>query len=89
MADLLIAGSSAEVSSLIESNIREPGVATYFLGMEIKRNREQKTIKPSQKYTHDNPERLNVSDSKPRTIPTSANTKVQAKGMPLHTEQCP
>ena len=93
--DLLIAGTRAETKELMDKlsakfSIRDLGDANFFLGMEIERNRESKTLKLSQKkYTLDILKRFNMIDSKTKTVPMPANLKVQAAGTPLDTMQYP
>lgn len=93
--DLLIAGTQKEVTDMLEKlkakfSIRDLGDATYFLGMEIKRDRKARTLKLSQtKYTKDILRRFDMFDSKHKTLPMPANTKVQAAGTPLDTAKHP
>ena len=93
--DLLLAGSRKDVDSLMKQlmgkfSIRDLGDATYFLGMEIARDRKNRKLVLSQKkYTKDILRRFDMINCKPRTVPMTAGTKITREGEPLDTALYP
>ncbi len=81
--DLLVAGrTEAEVKAIKKQikeifDARDLGEAKYFLGMEIERNRINKTIKLSQKkYVKGVLEKYSMEDAKPAKVPLKTATKL-------------
>jgi Reverse transcriptase (RNA-dependent DNA polymerase) len=70
---------------------RDLGEAKLFLGMEIIRNREEKTIKlVQQKTAEDLVSKFGLADAKPTAVPMSTATKLSREGdEPLDTSVYP
>ena len=84
--DALICGSKRIVDGVVDMlgdafKIRKLGPASYFLGMEITRDRGMRQLELSQaKYTTTILQQFNMEDAKPRSVPMDANTKLCKEG---------
>ena len=84
--DGLIVGATEDVAAateVLESHfkLRKLGEVEYFLGSEVIRNREKKTIVVTQrKYAQTIIEAAGQGDSNPRSIPLEVNVKLSREG---------
>jgi hypothetical protein len=90
--DILIAAAGeqrvAKVKKHLSSkfDVRDLGPADYFLGMELLRNREARTVTLTQKkLTRELVERFGMMSAKPRSVPLAAGEKQLKDGTPLNT----
>lgn len=66
--------------------MRDLGPADYFLGMELSRDREARTVTLTQKkLTRELVERFGMMSAKPRSVPLAAGEKLLKEGTPLDT----
>ena len=84
--DGLIVGTQKDVENIIKVlevfELRKLGPAAYFLGMEIVRDREARTLLLSQqKYTEQILQEAGMQDCKPRSIPMEVNTRLSKEGI--------
>ena len=84
--DGLIVGTQEDVENIIKVlevfELRKLGPAAYFLGMEIVRDREARTLLLSQqKYTEQILQEAGMQDCKPRSIPMEVNTRLSKEGV--------
>ena len=76
----------AAVKRLIASlfDVKDVGPATYFLGLQIKRERDARTLwLGQQRYVNDVLERFGMAECKPRVSPLDANLQLDDTGEPL------
>lgn len=65
---------------------RDLGPATFFLGMDIKQDRQARTITLGQsRLTTDLLDKYGMTECKPLSVPLSASTKLTKEGEPLDT----
>jgi hypothetical protein len=90
--DILIAAAGeqrvAKVKEHLSSkfDVRDLGPADYFLGMELSRDREARTVTLTQKkLTRELVERFGMMSAKPRSVPLAAGEKLLKEGTPLDT----
>ena len=89
--DLLFAGQLSDIQKVIGAlkkafTITELGDATYFLGMEITRDRQNKTLTLSQrKYSRGVIEQFGLTEANSRQIPMAMNVKLLKEGDALDT----
>lgn len=82
--DILIAGSQdniKEVKRILQDkfDVKDLGEATFYLGMEITRDRQVKTLVISQKrYIHDLLIKYDMKEVKTRSVPLDASIKLSA-----------
>ena len=77
-----------QISTAFET--RDLGPATFFLGIDIIRDRTTKTIKLTQtRHTTDLLSKFNMEKSKPFDTPSSTAIKLTADGEPLDTKEHP
>ena len=77
-----------QISTAFET--RDLGPATFFLGIDIIRDRTTKTIKLTQtRHTTDLLSKFNMEKSKPFDTPSSIAIKLTADGEPLDTKEHP
>ena len=75
---------STKVQILAAFDARDLGPVTYFLGMEIIRDRANRTIKLAQKrMTADLLTKFNLGEAKPLSTPLSTATKLTSVGEPM------
>ncbi len=66
------------------------GPATYFLGMEVSRDREAQSLKLTQKkLTGELISRYGLADARARSVPLAAKEKLKKEGEPLDTVRFP
>jgi hypothetical protein len=89
--DLLIAGSPSGTASVVRIlqetfKVRNMGSATFFLGMDIVRNREMGTIHLGQhRYSSDLVKKFGLEAGKTKSVPMSATSKLcKEAGTPLN-----
>ena len=71
-------------------DIRDLGESTYFLGMEIERKRDERTVKLTQKkLTGDILRRFGMDQAREKSVPLGQETKLTREGEPLNTEEYP
>jgi hypothetical protein len=71
-------------------DVRDLGLATYFLGMELSRDREARSLKLTQKkLTGELISRYGLVDACARSVPLAAGEKLRKEGEPLHTVKFP
>jgi hypothetical protein len=71
-------------------DVRDLGEATYFLGMEVNRDRESGTLKLTQKeLTGELLQRYGMEAARGRDVPMSPGEKVQRDDEPLDREKFP
>jgi len=94
--DLLIAAKNLWAVSQVKErlkkafDIRDLGEAWMFLGFQIERNREERSIKVSQKcLALDLVEKYGMGDSNPRKVPLSHGTVLSMAGEPLNVKEFP
>ena len=87
--DLLIASESHASVNRVKTQImssfkaRDLGEASYFLGMDIVRDRKKRTLILGQrKYARDVLSRFGMLDAKSNSLPAPANFRIQADGDP-------
>jgi hypothetical protein len=92
--DILVAARGAERIAKVEAHlakkfdVRDLGEATYFLGMELTRNREARTLKPTQKkLTGELVGRYELADARARSVPLETGDKLTKEGEPLDTKR--
>lgn len=85
--DILIASKELAAVQAVKTelgatfDVRDLGEAKFFLGMEITRNREERTIKLSQvRAINDLMSKFNMSDAKTKTTPISVTTRLSKGG---------
>ena len=67
-------------------DVRDLGEATYFLGMELTRDRAARTLKLAQrKLTGEPLGRYSLSDARTRSVSLGAGEKLTKEGEPLDT----
>ena len=88
--DLLIAGSPSGTASVVRMlqetfKVRNLGSASFFLGMDIVRDRETRTIHLGQhRYSSDLVKKFGLEDGKTKSVPMSATSKLcKEAGTPL------
>lgn len=90
--DILLAGRRAAVDACKkvlaqEFDVKDMGPASYFLGMEIERDRKARTLRLAQaKYAQDVVRRFGLVDAKPRTVPMAPKERMVADGEALDGE---
>jgi hypothetical protein len=94
--DILIAASGVERATKVKAHlakkfdVRDLGEASYFLGMELTRDREARTLKLTQrKLTGELIERYGLSSARARSVPLETGEKLTKDGEPLDTERFP
>jgi hypothetical protein len=71
---------------LSKFNVRDLGPADYFLGMELSRDREARTVTLTQKkLTRELVKRFGMMSAKPRSVPLAAGEKLLKEGTLLDT----
>ena len=71
-------------------DVRDLGEATYFLGMELARDREARTLKLTQKrQTGELLGRHGLAGARPRSVPLGTGEKLTREGTPLDTAKFP
>lgn len=76
--------TETKAAIMAEYDARDLGEATFFLGMDIMRDRSQRTIKLAQgRLTADLLTKYGMTEAKPTGTPLSTNTKLTADGEPL------
>ena len=71
-------------------DIRDLGESTYFLGMEIERKRDERTVKLTQKkLTGEILRRFGMDQARERGVPMGQEVKLTRDGEPLDTEEFP
>jgi hypothetical protein len=83
--DGLIVGVNEDVAAVMRAlehfDLRKLGPATYFLSMEIIRDREAKALMVTQrKYAHEILQRTGMEDSKGKSTPMEQNVKLSKDG---------
>jgi hypothetical protein len=83
--DGLIVGVNEDVAAVMRAlehfTLRKLGPATYFLSMEIIRDREAKTLMVTQhKYAHEILQRTGMEDSKGKSTPMEQNVRLSKDG---------
>ena len=70
--------------------MRDLGPATFFLGMELLRDRNARTLKLTQKkLTTELIRRYGLTDAKERSVPLAVGEKLKKEGEPLDTSKFP
>jgi hypothetical protein len=94
--DILVAARRAERIAKMKAHLaekfdmRDLGEATYFLGMELTRNREARTLKLTQeKLTGELVRRYGLADARARSVPLGTGDKLTKEGEPLDTKRVP
>lgn len=89
--DILIAGTRENIKAVKQIlqdkfDVKDLGEATFYLGMEITRDRQAKTLVISQKrYTHDILTKFEMKEAKTRSVPLDASIKLSVNdGEPLN-----
>ena len=92
--DILIAAPGLEIVTSVKKDlgekfeVRDIGEAAFFLGMELVRDREARTLKLTQrKLTKELLARYNLAAGKPRGVPLPQGTKLTKEGKPLNTSE--
>lgn len=76
--------AETKAAIMAEYDARDLGEATFFLGMDILRDRNQRTIKLAQaRLTADLLAKFGMAEAKPASTPLGTNTKLTADGEPL------
>jgi hypothetical protein len=90
--DILIITSDSQALSTTKAKIldifegRDLGPASFFLGMDIKRDRQARTISLGQsRLTTDLLDKYSMTECKPLSTPLSTATKLNKNGEPLDT----
>jgi hypothetical protein len=88
--DILIAATGEERVGRVKADlaelfdIRDLGAATFFLGMELQRDRQARTVRLSQpKLTRELLERFGLTGARARVVPLAPGDKLQKAGEPL------
>ena len=94
--DILIAAPGEERAAKVKPHlaskfdVRDLREATYFLGMELARDRAARTLKLAQrKLTGELLGRYSLTDARARSVPLSAGEKLTKEGKPLDTAKFP
>jgi hypothetical protein len=94
--DILAAARGAERIAKVKAHlaekfdVRDLEEATYFLGMEVTRNREARTLKLTQKkLTGELVGRYGLADARARSVPLGTGDKLTKEGEPLDTKRFP
>ena len=94
--DILVITNNTSMLNSVKNQIstafetRDLGPATFFLGIDIIRDRTTKTIKLTQtRHTTDLLSKFNMEKSKPFDTPSSIAIKLTADGEPLDTKEHP
>jgi hypothetical protein len=94
--DILIAGPGVERISKVKAqlaalfDVRDLGEATYFLGMELGRDRAARTLKLTQiRLTRELLSRYGLESARAPSVPLAAETKLTKEGEPLDTQRFP
>ena len=88
--DIIIAASEGERVAKVKANVRSLGEATYFLGMELVRDRAARTLKlGKKKLTGELLGRYGLTDARARSVPLGAGEKLTKEGEPLDTAKFP
>ncbi|GAQ92153.1 hypothetical protein KFL_009340020 [Klebsormidium nitens] len=93
--DCLVVGEREVVASVKAAlgrifTVRDLGPVRYFLGMEVTRDREARTIKLTQKRAAlDLLEQFGMDATRARRVPLNPGEKVQKRGEPLDVERYP
>ncbi|GAQ87846.1 hypothetical protein KFL_003820010 [Klebsormidium nitens] len=93
--DALVVGKKSVVGNVKAAlarifEVRDLRPVNYFLGMEVKRDRENRTVTLTQKRAaKDLLEDYGMSATRPRGVPLNPGEKVQKEGEALDTERCP
>ncbi len=80
--DILIAGHMTGINvvkTILRDNfdVKDMGEATFYLGMEITRDRARHMLTlTQQRYAHDLVEKFGLADAKPRSVPMSPSIKL-------------
>jgi hypothetical protein len=92
--DILVAGLDREEIAAVKEllgavfDVRDLGEATYFLGMEVTRDREAKTLKLTQKkLTGELLARYRMEATKGKSVPINPGEKLVRDGEPLNRER--
>ena len=94
--DILIAAPGAERAAKVKAHlaeafdVRDLGEATYFLGMELTRDREARTLKLTQKkLTGELIGRYGLASARARSVPLGTGDKLTKEGEALDTTVFP
>jgi transposase InsO family protein len=94
--DILVAAKSPDEIDQFKKKFldrfeaRDLGDASFFLGMEIVRDRRLRTIGLNQgKFAQQLVEKFSMQDAKPASTPSSTAVKISAEGSPLDTVKFP
>jgi len=94
--DILVAAQGEERVAKVKAHltakfdVRDLGPATYFLGMELSRDREARSLKLTQKkLTRELINRYGLVDAHVRSMPLAAGEKFRKEGEPLDTVRFP
>ncbi|GAQ93354.1 hypothetical protein KFL_014640010 [Klebsormidium nitens] len=87
-ADLILVSKATEVAEKFD--VRDLGEAKYFLGMELTRDREARTLKLTQKkLTGELVGRYGLASARARSVPLGTGDKLTKEGEPLDTKRFP
>ena len=94
--DILIAAPGTERAAKVKAHlaekfdVRDLGEATYFLGMELTRDREARTLKLTQKkLTGELIGRYGLASARARSVPLGTGDKLTKEGEALDTKVFP
>ncbi len=94
--DILVAAQGEERVAKVKAHltakfdVRDLGLATYFLGMELSRDREARSLKLTQKkLTGELISRYGLTDAHARSVPQAVGEKLRKGGEPLDTVRFP
>jgi hypothetical protein len=94
--DILVAAQGKERVAKVKAHltakfdVRDLGPATYFLGMELSRDREARSLKLTQKkLMGELISRYGLTDARARSVPQAVGEKLRKEGKPLDTVRFP
>jgi endonuclease III len=94
--DILVAAQREERVAKVKAHltakfdVQDLGLATYFLGMELSRDREAQSLKLTQKkLIGELISRYGLADARARSVPQAAREKLTKDGEPLDTVRFP
>jgi len=94
--DILVAAQGEERVTKVKAHltakfdVRDLGPATYFLGMELSRDREARSLKLTQKkLTGELISRYGLADARARSMPHATGEKLRKEGEPLDMVRFP